>query len=97
MGSRARKRDDNEPDIVKALQAVGAVVHRLDETGVPDLMVGWGRRTHLLEVKCELGPRGGDRSKLTPDQVTWHQGWKGEPAVIVRTPIEALRAIGAIK
>jgi hypothetical protein len=87
---RAARRDDNENAVVEALLAVGATVHRLDETGVPDLLVGFRRQTFLIEVK---GPRG----KLTGDQVAWHRGWRGAAAHVVRTPTEALRAIGAVQ
>ncbi len=81
------RRDDNESDIVKALRQVGASVYRLQGTGIPDLVVGWCKRTYLLEVKSATG-------KLTPKQVGFWQAWKGQPPVIVRDVGDALRAIG---
>lgn len=101
--SRAKRRDTNEPEIVNALVAAGAVVTRLDGDGVPDLLVGFRGRSFLLEVKLPLGPRGGvhhhgtegSRGDLTPAQVKWWDAWSGEPAIVVRSPAEALAAIGA--
>ena len=55
----AKARDANEPQIVKALEAAGYTVYRID---VPcDLIVGRGRVTHLVEVKMPGEP-------LTPAQ-----------------------------
>jgi hypothetical protein len=92
----SRRRDTNEPAIVRALHAVGATVEKLDNAGVPDLLVGFCKQTFLLEVKRPLGPRGGDSSELTEDQLRWHAAWKGRPIAIVRTVDEALTAIGAV-
>lgn len=105
----ARRRDDNEPPIVAALQAVGAGVQRLDGRGLPDLLVGYRGRLLLLEVKrVDAGiatrsvhrGRGnqleGPLSGLTPDQREWWAQWKGPAPVIVQSVDEALRAIGAV-
>lgn len=86
----AARRDANEPDIVSALEAVGASVTRLDGEGVPDLLVGWCSRTFLLEVK---GPSGG----LTAAQREWWATWKGGSGHVVRCADDALRAIGAVR
>jgi hypothetical protein len=105
-GKRAARRDDNEGPIVEALRAAGASVTVIGMgDGVPDLLVGMAGRTYLLEVKHAPGPRGGthrsgNKSKggdgvLTGDQVAWWAAWRGAPPVIVRTPAEALAAIGA--
>ena len=101
---RANRRDQNEPDIVRALQGAGATVTRLDGDGVPDLLVGFNGRSFLLEVKLPLGPRGGvhhhghkgTRGDMTAAQVKWWDAWTGEPAIVVRSPAEALAAIGAV-
>ena len=37
---------------------------------------------------------GGD-GVYTRDQLEWREGWRGAPAITVRTPAEALAAIGA--
>lgn len=104
--SRAKRRDDNEPEIVNALVGAGAVVTRLDGDGVPDLLVGYKGKTFLLEVKLPLGVRGGftrhrdhegGRGDLTAAQVKWWDSWTGERAVVVRSPADALEAIGELR
>lgn len=99
---RARARDANEREIVTALRAAGASVTRLDDPGVPDLLVGWQGRTLLLEVKRHLGPRGGKsqrreaeggRGDLTRAQVVWFDAWRGAPAIVVRSVRDALAAL----
>lgn len=82
----AAKRDTNERAIVDALRGVGASVVQLSDKGVPDLLVGFRGETLLMEVK-------GKRGKLTADQVEWHDGWRGQVAV-VRSVDEALAVIG---
>lgn len=94
---RDAKRDMNEAPIVEALIAAGASVTRLSDKGVPDLLVGYGGRTCLLEVKAPAGERGGQKrgaAGLTEEQRGWWATWLGDPPVIVHTPEEALRAIG---
>lgn len=78
------KRDQNEPEIVQALQTVGAEVYRLNTPA--DLLVGFRGANYLIEVKMPKG-------KLTPDQIKFQQTWTGQYAV-VRTADEALRVIG---
>lgn len=85
---RAAKRDDNEDEIIKALKQVGCSVSQLSGTGVPDLLVGFRQHTYLLEVKERKGT-------FTAAQKWWHETWLGQPAVVVRSVEEALRAIGA--
>lgn len=105
MKGRARRRDVNEPAIIRALRGVGASVYQLDETGAPDLLVGWCSRTFLLEVKQPLGPLGGlpayrdgegGEGDLTMAQVKWFRAWKGAQPILVRGISDALAAIGAI-
>lgn len=102
---RAAGRDSNEPDIVAALEAAGASVTRLSAEGVPDLLVGYRGASHLLEVKhlsatgktvrrTSQGKRP-DAEGRTKAQADWWAAWRGSPPVIVRTPAEALAAIGA--
>lgn len=109
MIKRARRRDDNELEIVSALRSVGAGVQRLDGKGLPDLLVGFRGKLMLLEVKrVDAGletrsvhrGRGnkleGPLSGLTPDQREWWAYWKGPAPVIVQSVAEALAAIGAV-
>lgn len=102
---RAARRDSNEAEIVAALLAAGASVTYLSGVdGLPDLLAGFQGRTYLLEVK-HLTPTGKtlrqtsggkrpDERGLTEDQQDWWAAWKGGEPVIVRTPAEALAAIG---
>lgn len=104
------RRDENEPEIVAALEAVGAVVRRLDPP-MPDLLISFRGALDLLEVKFVREGHGHARPmrgkhddpdpryrELTPAQVRWWRAWElagGKPPVIVHGPDEALEAIGA--
>lgn len=96
--NRAKRRDANESEIVKALRAAGASVTLLDGDGVPDLLVGKGGKTWLIEVKNPAAKGGGKyntgEGALTRDQVAWRNGWRGEAAAVVYSIQEALAAIG---
>lgn len=101
MTSR-NQRDVNEPEIVRALQAVGATVIRIDASGshgmegVPDLVVGFRGSNFFLEVKRFKGATKRDPIRdLTDTQRVFFRDWRGH-ASVVRTATEALRAIGAI-
>jgi hypothetical protein len=81
LGGAGKRRDAVEPEIVAALEAAGARVWYLNGAGSPDVLVLWRGRWMPLEIKTAKG-------KLKPLQV-------GAPWPVVRTPIEALHAIGA--
>lgn len=83
---KAPKRDQNEALIVEALEAAGATVRRLSDTGLPDLLVGIDDQNYLMEVKAERG-------RLTNAQIVFMEEWGGSVA-IVTTPEQALRLIG---
>lgn len=83
----AAKRDANEREIIEALLLAGATVRQLNEHAVPDLIVGYQGRNFLLEVKTPAG-------KLNDDQFAFFEDWNGQ-VEMVRTPEEALKAIGA--
>jgi hypothetical protein len=85
---RAARRDEAEPAIIEALEAVLATVQQISGEGMPDLLVGYRGRTVLLEVKSAGG-------RLTPAQEAWLAWWCGSPVVVVTTPAEALAAVGA--
>lgn len=88
-------RDKNEPEIIRALVAVGATVTRLHEPGVPDLLVGHKGVTYLIEVKGPAGKRGGVANRtLTDTQGKWWEAWRGARPVIVRSVEDALAVIG---
>lgn len=88
MRRYAARRDQNEPDIVEALEAIGCDV--LKATDV-DLIVGRHGVNYLIEVKR---PKRATESRLRPIQKRLRDSWKGQYA-IVSTPLEALKAIGA--
>lgn len=90
----AAARDANEPDIVEALETVGASVQRLSDRGVPDLLVCFRGALFLLEVIGDAKAKKYRKTGgLTPDQVAWHERWPGRVA-LVRTTDEALQAVG---
>jgi len=75
--------DANALEIKHALERIGASV---EEGNWVDYVVGFQRRTYLLEVKTRRG-------KLSPKQERLLTEWKGHYAV-VRTVEEAFEAIG---
>ena len=87
----AAKTDANQAEIVAALRDAGASVLVLSRVGqgCADLAAGVRGETFFLEVKTDAG-------KLTPREQEFMDEWRGHYA-IVRTPEEALRAIGLMK
>lgn len=90
---RAAKRDANEPEIIYALTQAGASVSKLSDAGIPDLLVGFRGETFLIDVKNRAG-RG---KRLTDDQKTFFEDWRGGKAGIALTIGDALRFIGAVE
>jgi hypothetical protein len=76
------RRDDAEPGVVKAFEAGGATVKKLSGKDVPDLLVGFLRETHLVEVKT-------NKAKLRDGQAEFARTWLGSPVVVARTPAQA--------
>lgn len=93
---RAPKIDSNQPEIVEALRKAGAFVQSLAGVadGCPDLLVGYGGVTMVLEVKDGSLPPSARR--LTPDQLKWHGQWKGGPLAVVCDVESALRVLGVM-
>lgn len=91
---RAARIDRNQPEIVAALRAAGATVEPLHTVGdgCPDLLVGFRRANHLLEVKD--GSKPPSARELTAPQIRWHIEWRGYVTVVTSVD-EALAAIGA--
>lgn len=90
---RAARTDNNHTQIVEAIRDAGALIFSTAGVGMgfPDICVAYAGRNWLLEIK---GPKG----ELTPLQKAIHRQWSGYGQMaVVRTPEEALRAIGAIK
>lgn len=92
MPKYAAKVDRNQSEIVDALRAGGCDVRIIEQP--VDLLVARAGINFLLEVKVpkSKGERGG---KLTPEQEVFFKEWRGQKA-IVRTPEEALRAVGLV-
>ena len=85
MPSALGRRDKNEPEIIHAIEAGGGkVLPLVIGGGVPDLLVLYNGRLHLLEVKSEHG-------QLNAKQIKFMTEW---PVSVVRTPSQALDSIG---
>ena len=69
--------DANQPEIVADLRGIRATVQHLHEVGkgCPDILVGFRGNNWLFEIKTKAG-------KLTPDEITWHNEWKGRVITI---------------
>lgn len=89
--SKART-DKNQKEIVQALKRFGISVTSLANVGdgVPDLLVGYGGKNYLLEVKDGAKPK--SATKLTAAQVKFHNEWRGK-VVIVYSVQDALNAV----
>ena len=79
---RAAKIDANQPEIVDVARRMGCTVQPLHTVGggVPDLLVGISGVNDLWEIKDGKKPPS-DR-RLTPDQIIWHDDWRGSVQVI---------------
>ena len=91
MVRRVARVDDNQAEIVKALEEAGALVTSLAAIGggVADLLVLTpAKDLRLLEIKNPKRPP--SRRRLTPFQVEWHKVW---PVTVVTTVEGALEAI----
>ena len=90
---RAAKVDANQSAIIAALRNIGCSVQPLHTVGggVPDLLVGHRGRNYLIEIKD--GAKSPSARRLTPDQVAWHEAWRGDVRVVTGV-VEALAAIG---
>ena len=83
---QAAKRDENESDIVDALEAIGAMVYRVSDSGLPDLAVFFRGRIHLIECKMPGKP-------LRPRQKEFHGATMGYPVYVAQSPLEAIQQV----
>jgi hypothetical protein len=83
---RAAKVDANQGAIVAALRAAGCSVTSLAGVGngCPDLLVGVGGKTAILECKVP-------GEKLNALQRDWHAAWRGGTLAVVFDVESALR------
>lgn len=79
---RAAKVDANQAEIVEALRRIGCSVQPLHSvgSGCPDLLVGVNGLNILMEIKDSAKPP--SARKLTPDQLIWHDEWRGQVQVV---------------
>lgn len=87
MRLRARV-DNNHKQIVEALRKCGFSVVSLHQVGkgVPDLLVGKGGSTWIVELKSKGGKLGDDQKKFIEE-------WRGSPVVVAYTFEEALASL----
>lgn len=87
---RAAKVDRNQAEIVEIFEDYGFSVQRAQAmgSGFPDLILGYGGRNYLVEVK-DWQKKPSER-KLNDLQREWHAAWKGQVCV-VETAIEAIK------
>lgn len=87
LNPHVRRTDKNQAEIVSALRNLGAHVactHTVGH-GFPDLVVAFGNRLTLLEVKSDGG-------KLTADEQKFSDEWHGYVDV-VRSVEEAINVV----
>lgn len=92
---RANRTDDNQTEVVKALEKCGCLVQRLNavKAGCPDLLVGRAGKLFLLEVKPGYAKDKRQR-ELNDIEEAWHFRWRGFPVHVVLSPEDALLAVG---
>lgn len=93
---RAAKIDDNQPQLVQLIRAMGVsvAITSAAHDGFTDLVLGFGGVTVLTEVKD--GSKEPSRRKLTPQQQIFHGSFKGAITVI-ETDLQAIELVRRIK
>ena len=79
---RAARVDGNHAAIVEGLRKYGCSVQSLATIGkgCPDLLVGYRCENFTFELKDPS--KVPSARKLTPDQVKWHDEWRGNVFVV---------------
>lgn len=94
-----KKTDANQSLIVRDLRKAGAMVQSLADIGkgCPDLLVLYRGDAYVMEVKDGNQPP--SKQRLTPAEQAWHGQAKDAfyHVYIVKTSLEALQIIGAVK
>lgn len=78
----AKRVDANQKKVVEQLRKLGCsvAVTSMIGKGFPDFIVGLrGSKNFLIELKD--GSKPPSQRKLTPDEVKFHAGWRGQIAV----------------
>lgn len=88
MARRASRVDENQPEVVKDLRAMGFSVKptHMVADGFPDIACGFQGRTFLFEIKDPA--KIPSKRQLTPAEREFHEVWRGHCAVI-HTAVEA--------
>lgn len=75
---KAKRIDGNQHEIVAALRKIGAsvAITSMVGNGFPDLVVGFQKRTIVLEIKRSK------KEHLTPKEKEFHESWRGAIAII---------------
>ena len=91
--AQARKysRDENEPEIIKALNAVGVSTWQLADEGIPDLLCLLGKVFFLLEVKNPASA--GYKATKEQEKFILLAQKNGAPAFLVNSIDEALEVV----
>ena len=93
MSKYARRVDGNQLKITKELRDAGLVVVDMHNVGggFPDLLVIYGRKVVLVEVKSS------PKERLTPAQVKFHEDWTPSEIIIAWNSKMILDRIGVKK
>jgi hypothetical protein len=88
---RAKRVDNNQKEIIGALERIGCTVTDTSGAGhgFPDLVVGYRYRNYLLEIKSEARKH---PKNLTPAQRIFHGIWRGQ-VDIVTTAEQAIKIV----
>jgi hypothetical protein len=81
---RPRRTDANQTEIIEAFRKAGCTVRSVHMvgSGFPDLVVGFGGLSMLIEVKD--GSKPPSAQKLTEDEQTFHNTWTGGVRLVRR-------------
>ncbi len=88
MKRYAMRRDENEPEIIAALESIECTVYQMDQPC--DLLCGRGGKNILIEVKNPNKPKA-DRKK-TKAQKRFFASWNGQVDV-AETPEQAIAIV----
>jgi Holliday junction resolvase len=77
-----RRTDANQKEIVQTFRDLGGSVFVLSMVGkgCPDVVLGLKGNNYLIEIKD--GSKPPSKQVLTPDELKFHQSWKGQVCVI---------------
>lgn len=75
-----KRTDSNQKQIVRQLRQIGCSVAVLSSVGkgFPDLLIGFKNTNILVELKD--GNKFKSQQKLTPDEIEFHNSWRGQIA-----------------